>query len=156
MKKTLSFFIILFFLVIITFFVNPLTSDFGASIVPGWHTTIYPRYYSTTVLLISLILLDFFIYRKFIIHNQFNSKAIIIIHFIVSCILMLLIRHPLLFIDDFTANPSSKEVVNFMTRFVYLNTTFFALQLIYLLYILVIFIIRSKTFSNEKPKNRNH
>ncbi len=133
-KKGLIF--ILLFLATLLLLMNPYTFDFATSIIPGWHTTIFPPFFIASFLLIIILLIDSFIYWRLHKAKSEKSKTIVIIHFIFTMVMALLIKYPDLYFKDINPNYTVTEILNLLDWVKYASYFFVVLQILYFVYII--------------------
>jgi hypothetical protein len=97
-------FIVTFFLLYIAF--NGIPLDYASSVVPGWHTTIYPPYFLLGVLNFAWWFLVFGAYLFSEVKKKYVSRTVFIIHMLLSL--------PLIFLGEinelvFISGPSHPE-----------------------------------------------
>ena len=73
---------IIYLLLTISFF--PLSSDYATSVVPGWHTTIFPPYFIWQFIVVFIILLVSIAYWKLSKKTSTINWIFFIIHFILT------------------------------------------------------------------------
>lgn len=143
-KNVTSFSLILLFIATIIYFINPYYNDYEASVIPGWHTTVYSPYTSAAILLLGLLILDILIYWRISKLDYLWPKKIVLIHFIVSVILAILLRFPEIYFLKTEDFQSITELENAMHAIGNLFFLIIFLQFSYLIYILTI-LIKSKS-----------
>jgi len=133
-KKELIF--ILLFLAALLLLTNPFLFDFVTSVIPGWHTTIFPPFFIAVFLLIITLLIDSFIYWK--LHNAKSSKSkkIVILHFFLTSIVAILLKYPEIYFKDINTNYTVTEILGLLDWIKYIFLLFVILQIWYFYYII--------------------
>lgn len=135
MKKIIP---ILLILILAILLVNSFSFDFVTSVVPGWHTTILPPYFLVSVVFTILLLIDVPIYRYCNKKDLSNAKKVVIAHFIISFLLVVLLRFPEIYSSDLL-NLKDTEIINSITTIELTIKGFTFIQLLYFIYIISLF-----------------
>ena len=135
MKKIIP---ILLILILVILLVNSFSFDFATSVVPGWHTTILPPYFLVSVVFTILLLIDVPIYWYCNKRDLSNAKKVVIAHFIISFLLVVLLRFPEIYSSDLL-NLKDTEIINSITTIELTIKGFAFIQLLYFIYIFTVF-----------------
>ena len=135
MKKIIP---ILLILILVILLVNSFSFDFATSVVPGWHTTILPPYFLVSVVFTILLLIDVPIYWYCNKRDLSNAKKVVIAHFIISFLLVVLLRFPEIYSSDLL-NLKDTEIINSITTIELTIKGFTFIQLLYFIYIFTVF-----------------
>ena len=134
MRKTL-----IFLLIVLTFFVLffPFSFDFATSVVPGWHTTIFPPFFIFGVLFSIILLIDFIIYWIAYKKELLKLKKIVLIHFLISLIICFLTRYSELWIPKLINESESSFVLSSIQSFIIIVKAIILIQFIYFSYVII-------------------
>ncbi len=83
--------------------------DFATSVVPGWHTTIYPPYFLASAIIFISILFSVIAYWLLLKKNAKISWAIFFIHLVLTIQVVIINRFPNLFLD--IQNIEKKKII---------------------------------------------
>ncbi len=129
--------ILIALLIILIFFVLffPFTFDFATSVVPGWHTTVFPPFYIFGPLIIITILIDFVFYWLAEKKQLMRLKKIVLIHFIISLFILLVIMNSEVWLPKFIFNNENNSILNSVQNLIIFAKVIISLHLVYLIYI---------------------
>ncbi|MFT3796014.1 hypothetical protein [Flavobacterium sp.] len=132
MKKIVLLTVVLIALLCLTSFVY---SDFLSSLVPGWHTTIYPPYFFVMLAVLN-VLFPVFAYWKLSNSGRKPRPLVLAAHALVSSAILIAAKFPLLFLPETQGqtNPDILLQLFDLTRMLYL--AFVIEQVAFLLLIL--------------------
>ena len=146
------------FLVFYTLFILsiPFSSDIATSVVPGWHTTIYPPYFIGQLIIVVVLLFVTIGYWQLAKRAHKFNLAIFVIHLILTIPTIIDIKFPFAYLGlQFT---NQEEIVNaftFSTKLVSIAwSLFFVGQLLFLIY--YIRTIRGSRIVNNGQKLMNN
>lgn len=77
----------------------PFSFDFATTVVPGWHTTIYPPYFAWTAIVVIILL--FVTIGYWLLSKQVDkiNWTLFIVHFIVTIPTVIFIKFPSIFLN---------------------------------------------------------
>ncbi|PVD53301.1 hypothetical protein DC498_05340 [Terrimonas sp.] len=133
MKKPYTPFLAFLVLILITI---PFSFDFSTSIVPGWHTTIFPAYFIGE--LIVIIVLLFVIIGYWLLSKQGDKTSWILfaIHFLFTIPTIIYIKFPTVFLDLQIPNQDKQiKAIAFRMHFISAAWILFVLgQILFVIY----------------------
>lgn len=91
---------LIFICLFMSFF--PLSSDYATSVVPGWHTTIFPPYFILQFIVVLIILLVSFAYWKLSTITGTINWIFFIIHFILTIPAIIYLKYGLMIFNSVT------------------------------------------------------
>ncbi len=131
MKKLL----IILSLALLLLLVYPFSFDYASSVIPGWHTTIYPPYFMASFLLLVLLVMDGFLYWKLRNKNSAYVKKIIVFHFVISSLLILLIKFPQYYLETSSNANIEALLINTIETIKVVFVAFLIVQVLYCVYL---------------------
>ena len=114
----------------------PLSFDVATSVVPGWHTTIYPPYFIGELIIAFVLLLVTIGYWRLSNRAHKFNLAIFIIHLILTIPTIINIKFPFVYLDlQFTNQEEIVEGFTLGAKLVSIAwSLFFVGQLLFLIY----------------------
>jgi hypothetical protein len=114
----------------------PFSFHFASSVVPGWHTTIYPPYFAWTAIVIIIML--FVTIGYWLLSRQVDkiNWTLFIVHFIVTIPTVIFIKFPSIFLDVHQANQHEliKRILLRVKLIPWGHGIFIAGQILFLIY----------------------
>ena len=143
MRKFLFVFIV--FLILLILCLYAITSDFASSLIPGWHTTIFPSYYFISFIVIANFIFPTLMFWMISKRNKKLKIAVLILHMLLSTIIISTLKFPSLFISSngYDINQSAIESTIKFLRFIFI--AFVTEQIIFGIYL---FLNSRKEISN--------
>jgi hypothetical protein len=139
------------FLVILVLTI-PFSFDFATSVVPGWHTTIYPPYFAWTA--ITIIILMFVTIGYWLLSKKIDkiNWVLFIVHFILTIPTIIFIKFPVMFLNVNKIN-QDELIKNISLRVKLIpiaHWIFIAGQILFLIYFIRTIITIKRTNSGSR------
>ncbi|WP_127337542.1 hypothetical protein [Flavobacterium cupreum] len=136
MMKTKTTFLIGIFLLVLLFpySILYLNSDFLSSVLPGWHTTIYPL--ATLLKFIILLIVSFYYWKLSKIRTEVNFKNVII-YFLLTAPAVLITKMDLYTLFHYSPNNTENLMTTIRTVIfirIFTNILFFTGQILFAVY----------------------
>jgi len=126
-------FLAFFILLLLTI---PFSFDFATSVVPGWHTTIFPPYFIGGLIVITVLLLVTIGYWLLSKRTDKTNWTLFAIHFVLTIPTIIYLNFPSIFLDGQQANRNEliKDVEFRIKLIPYTWTLFIFAQILFLIY----------------------
>lgn len=123
-------FLILFLLAI------PFSFDFATSVVPGWHTTIFPPYFIWGLIVITVLLLVTIGYWLLSKWTDKTNWTLFAIHFVLTIPTVIYLKFPSILLDiQLTDQDELIKAINFRMKLIPIAWTLFIVgQILFLIY----------------------
>jgi hypothetical protein len=121
---------------VLLFLTIPYSLNFSTSVVPGWHTTIFPPYFIWGLLVIIVLLLVAIGYWLILKQVDKISWTLFAIHFLLTVPTVILIKFPSIFLDIPQANQEEQiEAIYFRMKLIPVAWTLFIVgQVLFIIY----------------------
>jgi len=136
MKLNTNLLLILLFLTIIVFLIDPFSFDYATSVVPGWHITIFPPYFIAGIIVTITLIIDCFIFIKVTKINSINLRKIVIAHFTINTVIGIFLKYPKIYGHYINTNNQVNDTIQITENIKYAVWSFIIIQIIYYFYIM--------------------